>query len=284
MNPVRHTLLRRGAAAVLLAVVIGAPAAASWHGLTAAGEHAFGLTGGTSALVPLVLDAAGAYAAVLALRDVLAGDGGAVNRMLVWAYALGSAALNVWYAESSGLTAAAALFFGSASVSSVILWDRTLRALRRDNLRAKGAVQNPTPRFRAARWLVAPRETRRAWCLAVVEGVTDPREAVRLARTTALPAVPAVVELVTGADVVAVSHALEQTPAALSLDVALTAGTKADAIRSAFGQLDSEDPQAVVAWLADHGVIVTPTYVADVIRRDADKPLTPGRPQLRITA
>lgn len=245
---------RLWASRVLLVVVIGAPAAASWHGLTAAGEQALGLPGVWSALVPLVLDAAAAYAAVLALRDVLAGDAAGMNRLLVWAYAVGSAALNAWYADQVG-GLPAALFYAAASISAVILWDRTLRALRRDHLREQGAVSPPTPRFRLARWMVAPGETAQAWRLAVVEGVTDPVEAVRLARLAgagvderlALPARTVVID----------------PWAELS---------KADAVRRALAEAETPDgraPRVIAEWLADRGVDVAPTYVSDVIRRDS---------------
>lgn len=249
MNTINESHSRLWASRALLVLVIGAPAAASWHGLTAAGEHALGLPGVWSALVPLVLDAAAAYAAVLALRDVLAGDAAAVNRALVWAYAIGSAALNAWHASIVG-GLPAALFYAAASISAVILWDRTLRAMRRDHLREQGAVSPPTPRFRLARWVVAPGETARAWRVAVIEGITDPAHAVQVARalsagTTAGPA------LTTG-----------EPDELLSM-------TKADAVRLAMHELaESWTPRTVVAWLDARGVQVAPTYVSDVARRD----------------
>lgn len=227
-----------------LVIVVGAPAAASWHGLTDAGEHALGLHGSWSWLVPLVLDAAALYAALLALRATEAGDSAALDRMLVWAYAAGSAALNAWWADKAG-GLPAALFFAAASVSAVVLWDRTLRAIRRDVLRRMGAVATPAPRFRPARWLVAPGETRRAWCLAVVEGITDPAEAVRAVRH---------------------QPRADQTPVR-----ALAELSKADAVRAALQEVDDQTPHVVAAWLAARGIEVAPTYVADVKRRDASK-------------
>lgn len=262
---------RRWGARLLLLVVIGAPAAASWHGLTAAGEDALGLPGAWSWLVPFVLDAAALYAAVLALRDVLAGDGAAVNRLLVWLYAAGSAALNAWHASATLDTDAAALFYAAASVSSVVLWDRTLRALRRDTLRERGAVAPPTPRFRAARWIVAPGETRRAWCAAVVEGVSDPKLAVQLARGAQL------VELPASAPLLDVDDADE-----LATDVdPWSVMSKADAVRRALALAETPDgrtPRVIAEFLADRGVTVAPTYVSDVIRRDRD-----AGPRLVIT-
>jgi hypothetical protein len=132
-------------------------------------------------LVPLTFDAAAFYAAALSLRAVLSADSALADRLLVWAYAVGSAALNVWHADRSG-GRAAALFYGVASLSAVVLWDRTLRALRRDALRDLGAVDPPAPRFRFARWAIKPRETWRAWSLAITEGVSLPAEALARAR------------------------------------------------------------------------------------------------------
>jgi len=256
--------MRAGASTLLLVVVIGAPAAASWHGLTAAGRDALGLPGAWSALVPLVVDAAAAYAAVLALRDVIEGDAAGVNRLLVWCYALASAGLNVWHAERIG-GVPAAVFYGLASVSAVVLWDRTLRAARRDTLRALGAVAAPAPRFRMARWVVAPGETARAWRLAVIEGVCEPGEAVRLARAPRAVAAPT-------ADVGAL---ISGDGRAYQVVDEVAGLSKADAVRAAVAALGVEAaPTAVVAWLQTRGLPVAPSYVSDVTRRDRGKQTT----------
>lgn len=241
---------RTVASTALLAVVIGAPVAASWHGLAAAGADSLGLAGWWSALVPLVLDAAAAYCAVLAVRDVLSGDSALVNRSLTWAYAAGSAALNAWHAGAVGQIAAA-LFFGAASISAVVLWDRTLRALRRDQLRARGAVQAPTPRFRLARWLVDPKETASAWRLAVLENLTEPAEAVALARTAKAEA--------------------EAKATSRDVPAELEGLVTADQIRVALRELGPEKPRQVASWLGERGIDVQPSYVSDVARRDRER-------------
>jgi hypothetical protein len=209
------------------------------------------LPGWWAVLVPLVLDAAAAYSAVLALRDVLAGDAAGMNRVLVWAYAFSSAGLNVWHGENTeGLQAA--LFYGLASVSAVVLWDRTLRATRRDLLRRRGAVAAPTPRFRFARWLVAPGETGRAWRLAVLEGISDPAEAVTLLRTR---------RQVASVDAPGLEPVAE-----------LAGLSKADAVRKALAVLDEQaDPERVCRWLSARGVETSRNYVYDVLRRDGGR-------------
>jgi Protein of unknown function (DUF2637) len=178
--------------ALPLVVVVVAPAAASWLGLVTVGHEWFGLGGAWALLVPLVFDAAALYVATLSWRAVLAGDSALVDRLLVWAYGLGSAGLNVWFAGSTP----AAVFFGAASVSAVVLWDRTLRARRRDALRTMGAIEGALPRFRVLRWVVAPAETARAWRVAIVEGITSPTEALTRSRQLTLsPRVQATAEL-----------------------------------------------------------------------------------------
>lgn len=187
-------VVARVVAALPLMIVVVAPAAASWLGLMAVGRDWLGLGGPWAVLVPLVFDAAALYVAALSWRSVLAGDSALVDRLLVWVYAIGSAGLNVWHAAS----APAALFFGAASVSAVVLWDRTLRARRRDALREMGAIEVPLPRYRLLRWVVAPKETAAAFRVAIVEGVTSPTEALALARTASLPRAQAAAELQPG--------------------------------------------------------------------------------------
>lgn len=182
MNDLKQRALTSAGAAALALVVI-APAAASWHGLVGAGRDVFGLTGGWEYVVPLTLDGAALYSAVLAMRAILAGDSAFGARFLTAIYALSAATFNGWHAKTAaGGNLQAAIFFAGASLSAVVLWDVTLRALRRDQLRAAGLVEAPLPRWRLLRWLVAPVETARAWRLAVVDQITDPAEALKLAR------------------------------------------------------------------------------------------------------
>ena len=285
--------LRRAWSWPLLAVVIGAPAAASWHGLTAAGEQALGLPGVQSWLVPLVLDAAAAYSAVLALRDTERGDAAGLDRLLVWAYVAGSAALNAWWAGKHG-GVAAALFFAAAAVSAAVLWDRTLRQVRREVLRRRGAVSCPTPRFRFARWLVAPSETAAAWRHAVIEDVSNPTEAVQAVRgIPAPPTAPAIDPWITAAlnaeptqmdtgfdDDAELDGIYGPRPTKHLASVATELETfepppvpvvvtsKAAVVREVLAEHGTDNPRAVAGQVAMRGVSVDVAYVRDVIRRD----------------
>lgn len=258
----------------LLGLVILPPAGASWLSLTEAGQHALAL-GSWSWLVPLSLDASAAYAAALALRDVEDGDSAAMNRLLVWAYVAGSAALNWWWARQHG-GLPAAIFFAAMSVSASLLWDRTLRRIRRGVLRARGAVSPPSPRFRLARWVVAFSETGRAWRYAVVESVVDPAEAVRAVRQVHAPAVevapdgPSQTDAASGRDVIepvaAVAELEPAAPVLVTRSKASVIREVAEAVRGTVA--DSELPRAVAREAARLGVEVDVTYVHDVFRRD----------------
>lgn len=168
---------------LVLAIVVLAPEVSAWHGLLELARVKFGLTGWEASLVPLLFGAAAFYCALLSVRHVLAGDSALTERILTWLYAAAGAGFNWWYADSKG-NPAAALFFGGASLSAALLWDRTLRSWRRDELRAMGALEQPLPRFRLLRWMLDPKTTYQAFRLAVVDGLTTPEDALHAARSS----------------------------------------------------------------------------------------------------
>lgn len=170
-----------GTRALLLGLVVLAPEAAAWQGLLALARDTFRMTGGWEYLVPLLFGAAAFYVALLAQRYVLRGDSAMTERALTWLYATAGAAFNFWHASTVLNETAAAIFFGGASLSAALLWDRTLRAWRRDQLREIGALEQPLPRFRALRWLLAMPSTFRAFRAAVLHGLTTPAEALAVA-------------------------------------------------------------------------------------------------------
>jgi hypothetical protein len=206
-----------GLSAVALAIVVVAPAAASWHGLVATGRDLFHLTGGWEYLVPLTLDGAALYSGALAIRAILAGDSAFGARLLTALYAVGAASFNAFHARTAaGGNLPSAMFFAAASLSAVVLWDVTLRALRRDQLRDLGAIEAPLPRFRLLRWVVDLPMTARAWRVAVIEQISDPTVALQRARELrgmdAIPMRTAVAERITTTpDVPALDVALDDT-------------------------------------------------------------------------
>jgi hypothetical protein len=250
----------RVALGATLAAVIAAPELAAWHGLLGLARDKLGLTGTWAVLVPLMFGLAAAYCALLAVRHVLAGDSAVTERALTWIYAAGGAGFNAYQAEPN---VAAAVFFAGASLSAALLWDRTLRAWRRDELRAAGALERPLPRFRLLRWLVAPSETWDAWHLAVREGVTSPDEALARARAAQ-----------EGSPVPVVRREGELVPAP-----ELDGLTKRDALLAAWRSLqvwpakgDLQVDQAL-AWLSARGWSVNTSYAYSIARDVQDKRL-----------
>jgi hypothetical protein len=259
--------LRRGllrvTGTVTLGAVVAAPAVASWHGLVTFGRQELALAGGLEYVVPISLDGAAGYAAWLAVRAVLAGDSAVWPRLLTLVYATVSAAFN---AHAQG-TAVSALFYAAMSLSAVVLWDTSLRAWRRDGLRALGIIEGPAARYRPLRWLFAPAETFAALKTAVLENVADPRAALAMVRGQLLADVPeprdgdgqaAAGGSVAGGSVLG-AETIEYEP--------LQIGSKAEAVRAAFMAIGSDDVPTVLAWLADRGVAVDRTYVYDLRRK-----------------
>lgn len=267
----QETQVRRAAqrvGAVVLALVVVAPAAASWHGLTSWGRD-HGAAGGWAYLVPLVVDGAAAYAAWLALVDVLRGRSALVNRLLVWLYAAGSAVLNAVHADAAG-GAGSAAFFAGAAASAALLWDRTLRHARWAQLDELGAIEPALPRYRILRWALAPRETFGAWRLAVCEGVSRPGDALALyrARREGLPS---------PAPRPALSEPLPE----------LAALPKSDALRTAWAARGIETPaksdvRPAIEWLAERGVEVNESYAYTLARKEAERAVTARRASLSV--
>ncbi|MFK4091095.1 DUF2637 domain-containing protein [Kribbella sp. NPDC020789] len=237
--------------AVPFAVVVLAPAVASWHGLVEMGHSWLGLSGAWAALVPLTIDSAALYLALLAWRSTLAGDSAGLDRALVWVYAVTSAGLQVWFHDANG-GLRSAVFYAIASVSAALLWERTLKALRRRELRALGAIDSPAPRFRVLRWVFHTRETFGAWKLAIGEGISSPHQALELYR-----GVEAALNTSSPRDDEATDEdTLRELFEAANGQVApeLAGQNKSQSLAIAFRELDEFDVPAARRWLAERGV------------------------------
>jgi hypothetical protein len=254
MGRVAGSLLAVGRRALFAApfvVVVLAPAFASWHGLVALGHDWLNL-GGWAPLVPLTIDSAALYLALLAWRGTLAGDSAGMDRFLVWVYAGASAALNMWHADSIG-GMRSAVFYGIASLSAAMIWERTLRALRRQELRDMGAIDAPAPRYRALRWIFHTRETYGAWKVAIGHGISSPQQALDLYRQVdaALPPLPR-------EEVATDEEALAELLKAAGGQVApeLAGLTKRQAMALALREVGLDEQVAARVWLAERGIKV----------------------------
>ena len=100
------------------------------------------------------------------------------------AFAAASAYANHQHGTRPGAPGDAWWFFPAMSLAGPALLEVTVRRVRRWVQTTAGRYERPLPHFRLARWLVAPRETARAWRLAVTEGYWRPDDAIAAARTT----------------------------------------------------------------------------------------------------
>lgn len=241
-------------AAAALAVVVLAPVALSFHSLAGWARESLALDGPWPYVVPLSLDAAAMACVAMTFHAVLRADSAGSTRFLVWVFAGASALANVRHGATVSLDAT--VFFGAMPLVAALLLDVALRRVRRGALASLGGVEQPLPRFRAARWLVAPRETARAWAYSVREGVTSPAEALALSRRRSEVEVPGVVE----------------APSELAADAAeLATMTKTDALRAAFDALGEVDAPRAITWLARRGVECSANHAHQVARKVRDE-------------
>jgi hypothetical protein len=251
--------------AIGLAVVVLAPVALSVHSLADWGREKLGLTGNWPFVVPVALDCAALVCVGLTFYSVLKADSAGAARLLVWVLAGASATANARHGAE--ISTDATVFFAAMPLLAALLLDLTLRRVRRTRLADLGGVEPPLPRFRAARWAVAPLETWRAWRIAVRRGITDPTRALELA----------------------MQGTTERRPAAVleDDDGEVMTMTAAGAVRLAFDRLEAmpaptaADARAAVAWLAERGVIVSENYAYTLARKARDKAQN-ARPALTV--
>jgi hypothetical protein len=298
-----------------LLVVALPPVGSSARNLYALGHEQLALPGRWALLVPLSVDAAALLCVVLTLRALYAAQSAGLARLLVAVFAAFSAWLGYQEAATIGTTAAV-VFYPAMPVAAALLLDMVLRHRRRDVLDDLGALEPPLPRYRALRWLIAPRETWRAWSVGVRHGITDPAVCLAFVRETAALRVLSGVDAVRYAHHASGSHdpftarawlaargcvvdqaaldaasdglppapraAAPATPPAGLPVVAIPSGpdlgsmTKRDAIRSAFHALGSRDPGRAVTWLADRGVTVERREAQRVAREDTRRRTRPA--------
>ena len=290
-----------------LLVVALPPVGSSARNLYALGHEQLALPGRWALLVPLSVDAAALLCVVLTLRALYAAQSAGLARLLVAVFAGFSAWLGYQEAATIG-TAAAVVFYPAMPVAAALLLDMVLRHRRRDVLEGLGALEPPLPRFRALRWVIAPRETWRAWSVGVRHGLTDPSACLAFVREVAALRVlsgPDAVRLAWHATGTHDPHtarawlaargcvvdqaALDQastglppaprasapaTPPAglpvVTLPAAPDLGsmTKRDAVRAAFHALGVREASRAVEWLSDRGVSVSRREAQRVARED----------------
>jgi len=169
----------------LLTIVAVAASYGAAIGQAGFAELYLGMQGPERFVVFLIIEATAVALMLLANQTALAGDSAAGLWALVWAVTGGAVTMQVVHAQAIGHPEAA-MVYATASVLTVVLWRAKTRRSLRDRLRAAGMIEDPLPRYRPIRWLLRPRETFRAWYLALGEGVSDPATAMDMARADRL--------------------------------------------------------------------------------------------------
>lgn len=230
-----RTQVVSAAAFGVFAVVMLAIEALAFRGQLDFARYVMGLTDRYVYVVPVALEGGTLVTALLALRATLTHDPSFMHRVWTWILLGAAAAANWAGALAAGRDHMAALYLAGFCVVALRMWHAFLHGIQRSELRTAGALESPLPRFRPLRWLVAPRETFKAWKIAVIADVTSPLEALALARRE--------IEAVT-----------PEAPRAVAAAVDLASMTKKAATIHASEQLGTFEIKPVREWLAKHNV------------------------------
>ncbi|MFM9469668.1 DUF2637 domain-containing protein [Streptomyces scabiei] len=227
---------------ILLAIVIIAPLALSSQDLVSWAQSPDGLNlnGVWPYVTFIALDCAAALCIALTIQAFQKGESAGLAHILVWVFAGLSAFAN--YRQAVRTTANDDDWFLPAmSILGAVLLEVVVRKIRRTARSEYGVYERPLPKFRALRWIVAFKETKSAWKLSIVDGITSPDEAVKVAR---------------------------ERKSVVIVDESLNELSKADKVKSAFSALDSYDVPNAIDWLSARGVKVNRAYVYEIAKKE----------------
>ena len=131
----------------------------------------------------VALESIAVYLAYEAHAALMAGDAALRLRLASYAAGMLVGGLNYEVHAPDWAPNPAAVTFAAMSAVSPWLWSIRSRSMHRDQLRSAGLIDPRSVRFSAARWLLYPVRTFRAFRRAVWVGVVDPAVAVGLAGT-----------------------------------------------------------------------------------------------------
>uniref|UniRef100_UPI003F49723F hypothetical protein n=1 Tax=Actinoplanes sp. CA-084688 TaxID=3239901 RepID=UPI003F49723F len=218
------------------AVVMAAIEYLTFRGQLAFGEHYMHLSGFGLGATYLALQGGMLATAALGLWSVLSHDGYFTHRMWTAVFLAAAALADYLGAKAAGWPTTGALYVAGFSLAALRTWHAILRRLRRDMSPAY-----PLWRFPLLRWVLAPRETRRAFRLSYLDAIS-PDEALSRIRGELAP--PPALLTEDGQDVRKLS--------------------KSDAIEAAFSAIGSYDVAAATAWLGERGVTANRSTFYDV--------------------
>lgn len=197
----------------------------------------------------LALESIAVYVAYHAHLAELSQDSAFRLRFGSYAAGLTIGILNGSHFTAGGKLTAASVGMFILSAASPVLWAIHTRRQSRDDLKAKGLIEDRAVKLGAMRWILWPLRAFPVFRLAIWHGENNPAQAIRDwedERAQAERSEPAAI------------------PATGAVTLA-TARTKADAIRAAIGELgEALAASAVADWLGERGWTVTPAHVRAV--------------------
>ncbi|GAB1695157.1 hypothetical protein [Krasilnikovia sp. M28-CT-15] len=218
------------------AAVMAAIEYLTFRGQIAFGQHYMHLEGAGLAATYLALQGGMLATAALGLWAVLSRDGYVGHRLWTAVFLAAAALADYLGAKAAGWPTTGALYVAGFSFAALRTWHAILRRLRRDMSPAY-----PVLRFPALRWLLAPKETRRAFRLSYLDNL-GPAEALSRVRGELAP--PPRLLTADGQDVRKL--------------------TKSEAIEAAYSAIGSYDVAAAQAWLGERGVVANRSTYYDV--------------------
>lgn len=251
----RQVRIAAGVAIASFATVLAAIEAMALRGQIDFSRHVLHLNGYWLAVPPIALEGGTLAAATLTLWAVLAGDSAALSRLMTAVFITAASYANYRGAHSAGRPILAAQYLAGASVFAYLMWHTILTRIRHTELRSADAIEDPLPRFRLLRWLLAFNETREAFTIAVRENLTRPSDA--LARIHEKPALPPARPTPRADDPSTVDGLAE---------LATERGGKRLVIEKAAQLLNSPEPARVQQWLSKHGIEIDLSYVSRTLK------------------
>lgn len=223
-------------------------------------------------LVSVALDGTAVICARISLDAARRGDSGLAATVTVMTFALFSAYFNSLHAQLAGDPWEARVFFALPPVAALVVLELSIRAYRRDALRAAGRIADPLPAMGAATWLNLPRSTYRG-----MRNLLEARQSAKLRAAIVSARIDqeradAALAVESAKAQALISSALQDVAslnAALDGESAFSrAGNKADRIAAARLALGSEASAADVrAWLSERGESVSTSYVRTIDSR-----------------
>jgi uncharacterized protein (DUF2062 family) len=165
---------------IMITCPISAPMAVAWVGQILFARNTLGWPLAAAVVFAASWELTTAFAGWMYHQARQSGDRGTIFRAATWLFAVSAGAMNYWHAlDGHPLTSPTpkAVSYGAMSLVGIGLWELYASLIHRRELRARGMLPSPRPRFGLARWARYPRITYTAWSLSIHDSLTTVEEA-----------------------------------------------------------------------------------------------------------